>query len=156
MEKDIIENNIKNSYLFGCIKHKDRFAFYLMPVVYWVLNHPKYAPSYNPENCDYVFRDNVLNITDDKIEDFIQAIEVDKIDVASVGMASYRFMDVFLFFVDFDSKTFISYFHDIDIEEYLPDEKWIGKFEDPINYLPENLIKKVFPNYVKGYERSII
>ena len=150
-----IEENIGNSYLFGCVKYKNKYEFYLMPVVYWVLNHAKYNPKYNPDDWEYVFRDNVLNVTDDNIEPFIKAIEVDKIDIDSVKMADYRFMDIFLFFIDFDSKIFISYFDDIDIEEYIPN-LWTGKFEDPINYLPENLIKKVFPNYIKGYERSLI
>jgi hypothetical protein len=156
MKKDIIQNNIKNSYLFGCIKNKNKFTFYLMPVVYWVLNHSKYAPNYNPEDWEYVFRNNILNVIDNNIEPFIRAIEVDKIDIDSVDMTNYRFMDIFLFFVDFDSKIFISYFHDIDVEEYLPDNQWIGKFEDPINYLPKNLIAKVFPNYIEGNERSLI
>lgn len=158
MKKDIIENNIKNSYLFGCIKHKNTYAFYLMPVAEWILNYSKYHPDYNPRDWEDTpaFRDDILNVTNDNIGPFIRAIEVDKIDIDSLNMENYRFMDVFLFFIDFDSKTFISYFHDIDIEEYLPDDQWIGKFEDPINYLSEDLIKKVFPNYIKGSERSLI
>jgi hypothetical protein len=153
---DKIQENIKNSYLFGCVKHNNAFSFYLMPIAYWILNHFKYDPEYNPNDWEFVFRDNILNVDDDNIESFIKSIEVDKIDIDSVKMSDYRFMDTYLFFIDFDSKTFVSYFDDLDIEEYLPDDEWIGKFEDPINYLSEDLIKKVFPNYVKGSVRSII
>ncbi|WP_343696904.1 hypothetical protein [Flavobacterium sp.] len=153
---NIIQENIKNSYLFGCVKYKNEFSFYLMPIAYWILNHLTYDPEYNPDDWEFVFRGNILNVNDNNIDPFIKYIEVDKIDIDSVNMSDYRFMDIFLFFIDFDSKIFISYFDEIDIEEYLPDDQWIGKFEDPINYLSENLIKKVFPNYIKGSKRSII
>ena len=153
-----INENIDNSYLFGCVKYKNEFSFYLMPIAYWVLNYIKYDPRCSLSDWGtngHIFRDNVLNVDDDNIEPFIKSIQVDIIDIDSLSMADYRFMDIFLFYIDFDSKTFISYFDDIDVEEYIPN-LWTGKFEDPINYLPENLIKKVFPYYVKGYERSII
>lgn len=129
-----------------------------MPLAEWILNYSIYDPTYDPNDWleSPPFRDNILNVSDDNIGYFIKSIEVNKIDIDSLVMENYRFFDVFLFFVDFDSKTFINYFPDTDVEEYLPDGKWIGKFADPINYLPETLIYKVFPNYIKGYERSII
>jgi hypothetical protein len=145
---DKIQENIKNSYLFGCVKYKDKFSFYLMPIAYWVLNYAKYDPEYNPSDWEegIVFRDDILNVNDSNIEPFIESIKVDEIDVDSVNFNDYNFEDIFLFFVDFDSKTFISYFDDIEIEEYLPDENWIGKFENPISYLPKELIAIIFPS----------
>jgi len=136
-----IKENIDNSYLFGCVKYKNDYSFYLMPIAYWILNYAKYDPNYNPNDWKDgdVFRDNILNVEDQNIQPFIQSIKVDKIDLNNAEVKKYNFKDIFYFFLDFDSKTFISFFDDIEIEEYLPDEKWIGKFDNPLNYLPEEL-----------------
>ena len=138
---DKIQENIDNSYLLGCVKYKNNFSFYLMPIAYWILNYAKYDPSYNPDDWKdgNVFRDDILNVSDENMNPFIQSIEIDKIDLNFVAFKEYSFADIFLFFIDFNSKIFISYFDDIEIEEYLPDEKWIGKFDNPLNYLPEEL-----------------
>jgi len=145
---DKIQENIENSYLFGCVKYKDKFSFYLMPIAYWILNYAKYDPEYNPSDWEegIVFRDDILNVNDINIEPFIESIKVDNIDVDLVNFNDYNFEQIFLFFVDFDSKTFISYFDDIEIEEYLPDEKWVGKFENPISYLPKEMVARIFPS----------
>ena len=136
-----VQENIDNSYLLGCVKYKGNFSFYLMPIAYWILNYAKYDPGYNPHDCKdgNVFRDDILNVSDKNIEGFFQSIKVDKIDFNSLSFKEYNYAEIFLFFVDFDSKIFISYFDDIEIEEYLPDEKWIGKFDNPLNYLPKEL-----------------
>jgi len=142
---DTIQENIDNSYLFGCVKYKENYTFYLMPIAYWILNHIAYDPTYNPDDWKdgFIFRDNILNVEDDNIELFIQAIEVDKIDIDTVNVKEYGLGNIFLFLIDFDSKTFISYFDDISIEEYLPNESWIGKFDDPIKYMPKEFVDKI-------------
>jgi hypothetical protein len=138
---DTIKENIENSYLFGCVKYKSIYSFYLMPVAYWILNYAKYDRSYNPNdwNDEDVFRDDILNVEDKNIERFIQAIQVDKIELNLIASKQYDFRERLLFFVDFDSKTFINFFDDIEIEEYLPDEDWVGQFGNPLNHLPEEL-----------------
>lgn len=133
---DNIDEKIKDNYLLGCIKYQSNFNFYLMPLAYWILNYSKYDPTYNPNDWGFVFRNNILNVDDLKIESFIKSIQIDKVDIESLNFKDYNFDDIFLFFIDFDSKTFVSFFDDIEIEEYLPDENWKGKFENPINYLP--------------------
>lgn len=44
------------------------------------------------------------------------------------------------FLIDLDDKLLISSFPDIGVETYLPNEKWRGVFDNPIKYLPENII----------------
>ena len=136
-----IQKNLDNSYLFGCVKYKNDYSFYLMPIAYWILNYAKYDPAYNPDDWKdgIVFRDDILNVNDDNIGRFIQAIQVDKIDINALNVKDYDLKDVFLFYIDFDSKLFVSFFDDISVEEYLPDETWTGKFDNPIKYLPKEL-----------------
>jgi hypothetical protein len=110
-----------------------------MPVAYWILNHLQYNPAYNPNDWEYIFRDNILNITDDQIDNFIKAIDEDRIsDLEELKSISPQSEYTYLyFFIDFDSKIFVSHFDDIEIEEYLPQDEWHGIFEYPINRIPE-------------------
>ncbi|THU39404.1 hypothetical protein FAM09_12935 [Niastella caeni] len=138
---DKIQENIDNSFLLGCVKYKNNLSFYLMPIAYWILNYAQYDPYYNPEDWKdgIVFRNDILNVNDESIGSFIEAIQDYKIDLDSIDIKKYNFNDIFYFFIDFHSKTFISYFDDIEIEKYLPDEKWVGIFDTPLKYLPQEL-----------------
>ncbi len=146
MNENLIQNSIDNSFLFGCLKYKEKITFYLMPLANWILNYSMYDPDYNPDDWKDTppFRNNILNVSEDNIELFVDAIEIDKIDVNKIILEKFNLRDIFLFYVDFDSKIFISHFDDIDIEEYLPDDNWVGKFDDPVNYLPQDLVLKLF------------
>lgn len=50
----------------------------------------------------------------------------------------YDNYDELLFFVDFDKCVYITNFSEIEVEKYLP-EKWTGKTDDPLKYLPDDL-----------------
>lgn len=127
------------NYLLGSIKHNNQHSYYTMPFAWWVLNHSKYNPTYNPDDWESVFRNNILNVADNEIENYINAIEEDKIyDLTELKTINEDPVYTYLyFFIDFDLKTFISHFDDIEIEEYLPDEQWQGFFKDPITFIPE-------------------
>lgn len=137
-----LKEKIENNYLLGCIKFKGQYNLYLMPIAWWILNHEKYDLEYDPQKWESEFRGNILNVTDDKIEDFIRNIEVDKVNIdalkSSIPKVSPEFRR-FIFFIDLDSKLFVNNFYDIDLESYLPDANWQCKFENPIEYLPEEL-----------------
>lgn len=138
--KKILEK-LKKDYLFGCVKYKGDYHIYLMPIAWWILNYQKYDPTYDPNKWNFVFRDNILNVENDKIDDFIHSIKDDRLDTNELRFSSgmqKRNMHLF-FFIDFDSKLFVNGFPDIEVEEYLPNENWGGKFGEPLNYLPEGL-----------------
>ena len=139
-----LENKLKNNFLFGCVKYKNDYQLYLMPLAYWILNCPKYDPTYDPNEWDFVFRDNVLILTDDNYEKFIQAISIDKIDLVidddelvSIPIERRKLH----FFIDLDNKIFVNKFPDIALEEYLPDLTWQGLFNNPKIYLPSKISK---------------
>lgn len=140
-----IEKKIERDYLFGCIKYKNEYSIYLMPLAEWILNHYKYSPSYNPNEWEYVFRGNILNVTDENVKDFIRAIAVDKIDLKIDGQDLQRVLREkevpFPFFIDLDNKNYISYFYDIEVETYLPDDTWVGIYDDPMKYLPDDVTR---------------
>ncbi len=117
-----------------------------MPLPWWILNYAKYDPSFNAraENSD--FRKNILNVSDGEIDNYIQAIQEDRVNLDDLKHAlstSQENINLSVF-IDFDERLFINgFFDNVEPEEYLPDDHWKGKLGYPIEYLPENL-KQVF------------
>lgn len=93
---------------------------------------------------DHVFRNNIYNVTDERIDEFI-----DSIDEGKLSLHELKFIiddintanAVILFFIDFDKKLFVNGFADIEVEKCLPDISWKGEQDDPVNYLSENIRK---------------
>lgn len=139
MSVNSISQKLDENYLFGCIKYKTRYNIYLMPIALWILNYQKYDPDYKPEIWSYIFRDNILNVTDDKIELFFISITKYKLNI--VDLDTYMGINknshsTLRFFIDFDKKIFVNGFFDVSIEEYLPDNSWEGLFGYPSEYIP--------------------
>jgi hypothetical protein len=138
-----LKQRFENNYLLGCIRHKGEYSIYLMPIAWWILNYKKYDPTYNPADWKDVYRDNILNVSDGVVDDFMKSIEEDKVIFNEFGTTiddipiKYRHIH---FFIDFDNKLFVNGFYDnIELEEYLPDRNWVGRIDDPNNYLPNDL-----------------
>ena len=140
---EVTQEKVDNSYLLGCINYHNQLTFYLMPIAYWILNYEKYDPAYNPDDWEDVFRDNILNVDDDDTESFLKSIKVDEINIDSINSSHYNLIDIFLFYIDFDKKTYVSFFDDIDVEEYLPNDMWTGTFDNPISYLPREILSEL-------------
>lgn len=118
-----------------------------MPIAYWILNYEKYDPEHDPSEYKSVFRDNILNVTDDRIEDFFKAVanytlylnDEIKSEIKSI-LPEYKRIQ---FYIDLDKKIFISGFVDIEVEDYLPDPNWSGELGFPGEYVPIE-IKSIF------------
>jgi len=135
-----IKEKLQEGYLFGCIKYKGSCNVYLMPVAYWILNYTKYDPQYNPSDWEHVFREHIYIVTDELIEKYIRSIQKDSIGIEELKNVNFNKKEVFFeVYIDFDSKVFISSFGYIELEDYLPDSNWVGKYENPVSYLPEQL-----------------
>jgi hypothetical protein len=127
-----IDQKIKAGYLLGCIRHKGHYNFYFMPMALWIINYSKYDPTYNPDDWDSIYRDNILTVTDDNVDSFMRAIDIDRIN--HEVLAGSNIEDI-VFYIDFDTKLFVNGFVEISVEKYLP-VGWQGKYDDPLNYLP--------------------
>jgi hypothetical protein len=159
-----MENWVKkfeDNYLLGCIKYNDKHELYLMPIAWWILNYKKYDPDpklqsipyesgLEPSKPERVFRDNILNVTDDEIEAYLNSIKEDKLtmkDLQTIINVPMEFRYIF-FYIDFDCKVFTNGFFDIEVENYLPDQTWKGEAVEPgepVNYLPQVLKKIIEP-----------
>ena len=138
-----IKKRLDDNYLLGVIKHENIYNIYLMPIAWWILNHNKYDPNYNPNIWKEVFRNHIYNVEDKNIDLFLKSIEGDKLSSNEIILAKTQNPNDFIhlyFFIDFDKKIFINGFSDIEVEEYLPNENWKGIFGNPNAYLPEVLI----------------
>jgi hypothetical protein len=145
-----IEQKLQKNYILGCIKYKDNYNFYLMPIAWWILNYAKYCPSIleNKERATN-FRNGVLVVNKESIKPYLESIEEDKLTDKELmeiineinkkyPEEEYSYLN---FFIDFDKKEYINGFYDIESEDYLPDDTWNGKFDEPLKYLPSNLQK---------------
>jgi len=141
-----ITQRFEENYLLGCIKYNEKFDFYLMPIAWWILNHDKYDPDNKYRKSEFEFRDDINNVLDEKVPQFLKSIEVDKLridelrNVLNEVNKDYTFM---YFLIDFDDKIFISAFPDIEVEDYLPDKNWKGMYANPVEKLPKQL-KEIF------------
>jgi len=134
------EKRLKDGYQLGCIKYKEVYNTYLMPVAYWILNYTKFDPNYSPDDWDYVFRNYIYVVTDDRTDEYINAIEEDLISITELKKLNFKGGEVsFVLYIDFDAKFLINWYLYTEIEDYLPNTEWVGKYENPINYLPEQL-----------------
>ncbi|HEV2483522.1 MAG TPA: hypothetical protein VGS79_27845 [Puia sp.] len=133
-------DKLEADYLLGCIKYRDAYSLYAMPLGWWILNFSKYDPAFAAYEDASAFRNGVLNVVDAAIETFLHVIETDKITPADFNLATdvppeQRSLN---FFVDFDAKLFINgYYENVEPETYLPDDHWRGELGFPTDYLPK-------------------
>jgi hypothetical protein len=145
-----IEERILENYILGCIKYKENYNFYLMPIAWWILNYAKYSPSIleNKERATN-FRNGVLVVNKESIKPYLKSIEEDKLAnkelIEIINEINKKYPEerysYLNFFIDFDKEEYINGFYDIELEDYLPDDTWNGKFDEPLKYLPSNLQK---------------
>ncbi|MBO9690437.1 hypothetical protein [Chryseobacterium sp.] len=141
-----IKQRLDENYILGCIKHKNKYQFYLMPIAWWILNYEKYSPSILQDISRQNFRNGALNVTDDKINLFFTSISEDQISISDVKSIIENFTEeysVITFFIDFDKKEYISIFDYIEVETYLPDKTWLGKYGNPTDYIPVNILDQI-------------
>jgi|GEM_PF-1211566 len=149
-----LKKRIEDNYLLGCIRSQQKDELYVMPLAWWILNYTKYSPNEEAINREdkFVFRDNIYNVTDDKIGIFLNSINEDRVNINELikvkDSLSSEFLK-FLFYIDFDKKIFVSSFCDIDVEDYLPDSNWEGKIDDVYKYL-QGEIKVFYEKWVKN------
>ena len=116
-----LQDKASQGYVLGYIKSHNQSNAYLMPIAYWILNYKKYDPSYNPKDWNAQFRNNILSVNDNNVDDYIAAIEVDKVNAKESEV--FDFFEV-RFYIDFIEKFYISNFVEIAIDDYLPDARW--------------------------------
>lgn len=137
-----IQQRLDENYIPGCIKHQDQYQFYLMPIAWWILNYAKYSPSILQDISRQNFRNGALNVTDDKIHSFFTSVSEDQISIPEVKSMIENITEEYsaiTFFIDFDKKEYISAF-DIEVETYLPDKTWMGKYGNPMEYIPKRIL----------------
>ncbi|MDR1339814.1 MAG: hypothetical protein LBK58_07170 [Prevotellaceae bacterium] len=143
-----LEQKILEDYLVGSVKYKEKFYFYAMPVAWWILDYEKYSPSIlSSKERRINFRNGVLVVTDYNIKPYLESIQEYKLTHKELSEIIYEIDRKYPeegyaylnFFIDFDKKEYINGFYDIELEDYLPDESWKGKFDEPLKYLPLHL-----------------
>ena len=91
-----------------------------MPLAWWILNYAKYDPGFEPEKDGSGFRNNILNVPDDEIPNFIESIKDDMIDLDDLRRECDDYLDSrnICIFIDFDDKLFIDGMFDIVVFKF--------------------------------------
>jgi hypothetical protein len=129
-------------YLLGCIKYRESYGLYALPLGWWILNYYKYDTGVRLHAESSNFRNGVFNGVDSEVENFIDAIENDKVTPGDFKLAVDASAEDrrLKFFIDFDGKRYINgYYENVEPEEYLPDDAWRGEMGFPIEYLPNEI-----------------
>jgi hypothetical protein len=144
MNYESIEEHLDVGNLLGCIRHNDLYQYYMLDIADWILNYGKY----DPESVDDVeFRNGLINISDQNIDAYVEYIKDGEVEIAAVStfLTKNGSDNLFpYFYIDFDNFTFVNTFPNISVEDYLPGDNWVGIYESPIPYLPEEM-KIIWP-----------
>ena len=132
---------IKDGYVLGLVIYKDTLMHYMAPSAWFVMNYPKYDPSIlTSDERAGEFRDGVLVVDNSTAEAYLKSMQPDAVSLdelrAELPDRKDSLQPVFL--IDFDNHQYVSWYFDIDYEEYVPDG-WEGVFDNPLNYLPDEV-----------------
>jgi hypothetical protein len=143
-----LEQRILENHLLGGVKYEENFYFYVMPVAWWILDYGKYSPSIlNSKERQINFRNGIVVVTGNNIKPYLESIQEYRLTQKELSEIIYEIDEKYPeegyghlnFFIDFDKKEYVNGFYDIELEDYLPDESWKGKFDEPLTYLPRHL-----------------
>ena len=136
-----IEEKINHDFVTGIVRFNETFHFFFMPPIYWVTDSDYYDPEYSEGNVsDKAFRGGVGKIDVSNANLYLSSINEDSIDANWIreNLAIHGENILPVFYVDIDNYVFVSRFYDLDYEEHVA-PKWKGVYDNPLNYLPDNI-----------------
>lgn len=136
-----LTERIKDGYVLGVVLYQNTLIMYMAPSAWFVMDYPKYDPSIiasKERSSD--FRDGVLLVDDSTAEAYLKAMQADTISLEELRAEFPGHKDALqpIFLIDFDGRRYISWYFDIDYEEYVP-SGWEGVFDNPLNHLPDEV-----------------
>lgn len=136
-----LTERIEDGYVLGLVLYRSKLMMYMAPSAWFVMDYPRYDPSITASReRSGDFRDGVLVVDDSTVEDYLKSMQEDAVSLdelqAYLPEKKESLQPIFL--IDFDSHRYVSWFFDIDYEEYIP-AGWEGVFDNPLNYLPDEV-----------------
>lgn len=130
--------------LLGAVKYDTKWQFYYADLLMWILDYPAYNPNFNPADEMFSWRGGLEIIDSENALAFCKLLgefEVPASKIPFVTYSSNGYKAEIYFMVNFDEKLYVSgWSENIALEEYIPNG-WIGKFDDPYLYIPEEIKK---------------
>ncbi len=106
-------------------------------MVDWILSYSAYIPSDAVEAKRDYFRNGVIDLTNENIEQYLHYLSQYEIELSEVQKAAKegkaRPLEIV---VDFDTKTFVNGFREINLDHYVP-KRWEAYEDDPYEYVPK-------------------
>lgn len=132
---------IKDGYVLGLVFYKSTLMMYMAPSAWFVMDYAKYDPSITTsEERSGKFRDGVLLVDNSTVLAYLKSMQPDAISIDELQAELPNRKDSLqpTFLIDFDSHRYVSWYFDIDYEEYIP-SGWEGVFDNPLSYLPDEV-----------------
>lgn len=136
-----LKDRIEDGYVLGLVSYQDTIMIYMAPSAWFVMNYPKYDPSIlTSQERSTDFRNGVLMVDNSTVEAYLKAMRPDAISVNDLKGELPNNHEALqpIFLIDFNNQRYVSWFHDIDYEEYIPPD-WEGIFDNPLTYLPDEI-----------------
>jgi hypothetical protein len=136
---------IKDGYVLGLVFYKSTLMMYMAPPAWFVMDYARYDPSITTsDERSSKFRDGVLLVDDSTALAYLKSMQPDAISIDELQAELPNYKDSLqpIFLIDFDNHRYVSWYFDVDYEEYIP-SGWEGVFENPFAYLP-NEVKAIW------------
>lgn len=136
-----LKDRIEDGYVLGLVSYQDTIMIYMAPSAWFVMNYPKYDPSIlASQERSTDFRNGVLMVDNSTVEAYVKAMRPDAISVNDLKGELPNNHEALqpIFLIDFNNQRYVSWFYDIDYEEYIP-PNWEGIFDNPLTYLPDEI-----------------
>jgi len=138
-----ITESLSQGYELGVIHYKGEYTFYMNPSAWFVMDYARYDPdAAKDRNLKDYFRDGILVVDDFTAEAYMHSMKPDAVSVDELRAELPQKKDSLqpIFLIDFDNHRYVSWYFDIDYEEYIP-SGWEGVFENPLGYLSDEVRK---------------
>lgn len=136
-----LKRRIGDGYVLGLMRYQETLMMYMAPSAWFVMDYARYDPSITTsDDRSSKFRDGVLLVDDSTALAYLKAMQPDAISIDELQAELPNRRDPLqpIFLIDFDSHKYISWYFDVDYEEYIP-SGWEGVFDNPLNYLPNEM-----------------
>lgn len=141
-----VEEHISNGDVLGIIVDQGLLKIYMAPSIWFVMNYESYYPSameirdrrgrYNGP----LFREDVRVVNSLNADVYLNHMEKNILQPKDIIKIKEKDAESIqpIFLIDFDHHRYVSWFYDIDYEEYIPNG-WEGIFDNPLNFLPDEI-----------------
>lgn len=134
-------NNLHPDDLIGAVRHQHVWRLFAGTVAEWILDYPRYDPSFDPAQSKVDFRNNLLRVDETNAAEFCEAMKPYELlaqDIQQLVETGEIVNWPLMIMLDFDNKVLVNEFREVPIHEYVP-AGWTAYEDLAIARVPESI-----------------